>query len=39
MRSGLLKHRILVEQKTVTVDTSGDRTEAWATFLDCYAEI
>lgn len=39
MRAGYLRHSILIEQKTVTVDASGDRTEAWTTYADVYANI
>lgn len=39
MRAGYLRHSIIVENKTVSVDANGDRTESWATFLTCWASI
>lgn len=39
MRGGELRHYIAIEQKTVSVDANGDRTEAWATLADVWASI
>ena len=39
MRAGQLYHAIVIEQKTMSVDDNGDRTETWTTFHECYASI
>lgn len=36
---GKLRHRIVIEAKTVTQDTFGDLTETWATFATVWAAI
>lgn len=39
MRAGELRHSLIIEAKTMTVDANGDRTEAWATFVECWGSI
>jgi SPP1 family predicted phage head-tail adaptor len=39
MRAGNLQHSITIQQKALTVDVNGDRTEAWTTYLTCWASI
>ena len=39
MRAGDLRHSLILETKTMTVDANGDRTETWTTFLECYGSI
>ena len=39
MRAGKLRHYITIETPTNTVDSNGDRTESWATFVNTWASI
>ncbi len=39
MRAGELRHLIAVQQKAVTVDSNGDRTEAWSLYHEAWASI
>ena len=39
MRAGQLRHSITIQQKVLTVDANGDRTEAWTTYLTSWASI
>jgi len=39
VRAGDLRHWLLIESKTVAVDSNGDRTETWATFAECWGHI
>lgn len=39
MRAGQLRHWLLIEQKSLSVDANGDRTETWATYAECWGSI
>jgi SPP1 family predicted phage head-tail adaptor len=39
MRAGQLRHRITIQSRTTTVDSSGGTSDTWATFLQANAEI
>ena len=39
MRAGTLRHWLLIEQKSLSVDANGDRTETWLTFAECWGSI
>jgi SPP1 family predicted phage head-tail adaptor len=39
MRAGKLRHWLIIEQNTISVDANGDRTESWATFAQCWGQI
>jgi SPP1 family predicted phage head-tail adaptor len=39
VRAGSLRNLISIQQKTVTVDSNGDRTEAWDSYHDAWASI
>ncbi len=39
MRSGKLRHRIIIQQKTATRGTFGEEIETWTTYHSCWAEI
>lgn len=39
MRAGNLRHWLVIESKTMAVDANGDRTETWASWLECWGSI
>lgn len=39
MRAGELIHWLVVEQKTIATDTTGNRTETWAMFAEVWGRI
>jgi len=39
MRSGNLKNKVILEQKSVLTDTLGAENTTWSTFKECYASI
>lgn len=39
MHAGELRHRIVIEQPTLTQSASGAAVETWATFLECWAAV
>lgn len=39
MRAGELRHWLVIEAKTMSVDANGDRTETWASFAECWGSI
>jgi SPP1 family predicted phage head-tail adaptor len=39
MRAGDLRHRVIIEQATVTADAAGNRTETWSTLATVWAAL
>jgi SPP1 family predicted phage head-tail adaptor len=39
LRSGDLRRRVTVQQRTVSVDTFGQQAVSWSSFLECWADI
>jgi len=39
MRAGELRHWLAIQKPTITVSTSGNRTEAWAMFAEFWGSV
>jgi len=39
MQAGKLNRLVVIESRATTVDASGDRTDAWSTYVECWARI
>lgn len=39
IRAGSLRHSVVIQERTLTADAYGGRTEAWATFATVWANV